>query len=205
VDLSLYKDEAQLDKLPRKRKHEVKSENDDTDEDYEEESPRKKKPVKSPSSTAKKSPRKIIVKTHDSSESDEENLMEIKKKVKKQVKSPPLLVVTVTYGIKYQQTSASPPSKTSKPTTSKYSDLKPSTSKAVATPNPGSRKRVARNPEPVVVEAEEKPVVKAETVSEVQVKPANSKAKATVVKSPTVKKSGEKSEFLNFVSIVNNS
>jgi hypothetical protein len=85
VDLSLYKDEAQLDKFPRKRKHESKSDDEKTDEDYEEESPRKKKPAKKPAGNAKKSPKKVL-KTNDSTESDEENLMEIKKKVKRQVK-----------------------------------------------------------------------------------------------------------------------
>lgn len=93
MDLSLYKDEAQLDKSsPRKRRRGVKSEEEeesDEDEDYEEH-PKKKKIVKRPA--AIKSPKmsmgkKISTVNDESTESDEENLMEIKKKaVKKQVK-----------------------------------------------------------------------------------------------------------------------
>lgn len=99
VDLSLYKDEAQLDKAsPRKRRRGVKSEEEeesDEDEDYEEH-PKKKKIVKRPA--AIKSPKmsmgkKIITVNDESTESDEENLMEIKKKaVKRQVKPKNVLV-----------------------------------------------------------------------------------------------------------------
>lgn len=96
MDLSLYKDEAQLDKSPRKRKRGAKSEEEeesDEDEDYEEH-PKKKKIAKRPaaikSPKMSTSPVKKVeaVVNEDSTESDEENLMEIKKKavVKKQVR-----------------------------------------------------------------------------------------------------------------------
>lgn len=93
MDLSLYKDEAQLDKTsPRKRRRGEKSEEEeesDDDEDYEEH-PKKKKIAKRPAAikSPKMSPGKKIPATvnDESTESDEENLMEIKKKaVKKQV------------------------------------------------------------------------------------------------------------------------
>lgn len=93
MDLSLYKDEAQLDKSssPRKRRRGAKSEEEeesDDDEDYEEH-PKKKKIVKRPAAikSPKMSPLKKVATVNDeSTESDEENLMEIKKKaVKKQV------------------------------------------------------------------------------------------------------------------------
>lgn len=83
MDLSLYKDEAQLDKSPRKRKRDVKSESDDfEDEDYEE-SPRKRRIVKRASPSKRTPARKQAVVNDESTESDEENLMEIKKKAKK--------------------------------------------------------------------------------------------------------------------------
>lgn len=84
MDLSLYKDEAQLDKAsPNKRKL---SGDDNDDEDYEV-SPRKKTKVKSETSAKRvKSPSKKSLVNDDSTESDEENLMEIKKKAKRQVK-----------------------------------------------------------------------------------------------------------------------
>lgn len=91
VDLSLYKDESQLDKSStRKRRRGAKSEEDEEgedDEDYEEHP--KKKVIKRPA--AIKTPKSLVVKkpievNDESTESDEENLMEIKKKaVKKQV------------------------------------------------------------------------------------------------------------------------
>lgn len=86
MDLSLYKDEAQLDKSPRKRRRDVKSESDpDTDEDYEE-SPRKKRSVKRlPVSQRASANKKRAAVNDESTESDEENLMEIKKKAKTQV------------------------------------------------------------------------------------------------------------------------
>lgn len=91
MDLSLYKDEAQLDKIsPSKRKRGIKSEDgdDDEDDDYEE-APRKKK-KNAGKTPVVRSQRAVPTKktaTYESSESDEENLMEIKKKVnKKQVK-----------------------------------------------------------------------------------------------------------------------
>lgn len=92
MDLSLYKDESQLDKSsPRKRRRGIKSEEEeepDDDEDYEEHP--KKKVIKRPA--AVKTPKMMDMKiapvmNDESTESDEENLMEIKKKaVKKQVK-----------------------------------------------------------------------------------------------------------------------
>lgn len=90
MDLSLYKDEAQLDKIsPNKRKLSVESnEYDfDDDEDYEV-SPRKKTKAKSDSvakGSAKTAANPPVV-NDESTESDEENLMEIKKKAKRQVR-----------------------------------------------------------------------------------------------------------------------
>lgn len=89
MDLSLYKDEAQLDKSPRKRKRGQKSdegdEDDEEDDDDYEESPRKKKSVKkSPAAKPSRASTKRAA-TYESSESDGENLMEIQKKAKKQV------------------------------------------------------------------------------------------------------------------------
>jgi hypothetical protein len=89
VDLSLYKDEAQLDKSPRKRKRGAKSadeESDDDDEDYEDSSRRRKSNKRSPVSKNLKSSGRRPAANSDSSESDEENLMEIKKKAKRQVR-----------------------------------------------------------------------------------------------------------------------
>lgn len=88
MDLSLYKDEAQLDKTPRKRKRGQKSDeaddDDEEDDDYEE-TPRKKKSVKkSPAAKPSRASTKRAA-TYESSESDGENLMEIQKKAKKQV------------------------------------------------------------------------------------------------------------------------
>ena len=88
MDLSLYKDEAQLDKTaPNKRKLSDDS-NDydfDDDEDYEI-SPRKKTKVKGePMGMRGRAAAKKPVANDESTESDEENLMEIKKKAKKQV------------------------------------------------------------------------------------------------------------------------
>lgn len=85
MDLSLYKDEAQLEKIsPSKRKRGAKDKNDDDDEDYEV-APSKKRNV----TAAAKSPRAMAanksVTNEDSTESDEENLMEIKNKAKKLV------------------------------------------------------------------------------------------------------------------------
>lgn len=92
MDLSLYKDESQLDKSsPRKRRRGAKSDEDeavDDDDDYEEHP--KKKVIKRPA--AVKTPKvlvgkKLIEANDESTESDEENLMEIKNKaVNKQVK-----------------------------------------------------------------------------------------------------------------------
>lgn len=94
MDLSLYKDEAQLDKTsPNKRKLSDESiDNDfdfDDDEDYEV-SPKKKSKVKAKPESATKRARgaaKKQVVNDESTESDEENLMEIKKKAKRQVTS----------------------------------------------------------------------------------------------------------------------
>lgn len=95
MDLSLFNDEAQLDKIsPNKRKRGVKSDDEDDDEDGDgdyEETPRKKKNLKK-SPTVRSSrvvpAKKTATYEEDSSESDEENLMEIKKKAnKKQVNS----------------------------------------------------------------------------------------------------------------------
>lgn len=87
VDLSLYKDEAQLDvSSPRKRKRGGKSEtgdDDDDDSDYVEGSP-KKKNVKQIAKGRKSSSMKLATVDDESTESDEENLMEIKNKAKSQ-------------------------------------------------------------------------------------------------------------------------
>lgn len=79
VDLSLYKDEAQLDNFQRKRKHNVKKADAEGDEDFLE-SPRKKQHIGKSKSTT------IIMKDEDSTGSDEENLMEVIKKAKNQVR-----------------------------------------------------------------------------------------------------------------------
>jgi hypothetical protein len=94
VDLSLYKDESQLDKISSTRKRKIKKdESDEDDSELDDDEPVKKRTSKPssvstpvakkfliPRSTAKKAIVEI-----ESSESDEENLMEIKKKAKNQV------------------------------------------------------------------------------------------------------------------------
>lgn len=94
MDLSLYKDESQLDKISsRKRKSNRNSYDDDDDEededDDDDDEPLKKKSTKTPLNkkinTPRLSTRKAPVVDASSSESDEENLMEIKKKTKNQV------------------------------------------------------------------------------------------------------------------------
>lgn len=82
MDLSLYKDEAQLDKTPRKRKRDAKSESEDYDDEDYDELPHKKRIVKRASPSKRSAAKKLIV-NDESTESDEENLMEIKKKANK--------------------------------------------------------------------------------------------------------------------------
>lgn len=100
MDLSIYKDESQLDKLStsRKRGKSKKSEDSDDSEDDEPLS-KKKKSAEIPAKktlTPRTSTRKPIV-DGESSESDEENLMEIKKKAKNQVK-----ITFISYHVKYK-------------------------------------------------------------------------------------------------------
>lgn len=90
MDLSLYKDEAQLDKAtPRKRKRTTNKNEADYSEDEDYEQPTKKRSVKAlpavKSSRAAAAAKKLAVTNDESTESDEENLMEVKKKAKKQV------------------------------------------------------------------------------------------------------------------------
>jgi hypothetical protein len=89
VDLSIYKDEAQLDKISsaRKRKSKKSSEDDDDSDSLDEPVLKKAATSSKKSLTPRASTRKPIVENAMSeSESDEENLMEIKKKAKKQVR-----------------------------------------------------------------------------------------------------------------------
>lgn len=88
MDLSIYKDESQLDKLSSRKRKGKKSDEEDDDEDEDDEPLSKKK--KATELPAKKnlapraSTRKPVVDA-ESSESDEENLLEIKNKAKSQV------------------------------------------------------------------------------------------------------------------------
>lgn len=93
MDLSLYKDEAQLEKIsPTKRKRSAKEKNeDDDDEDYEE-VPSKKRNKSTPVAKSLRAAAIKPVVNEDSTESDEENLMEIKNKAKKQVCSNTFLM-----------------------------------------------------------------------------------------------------------------
>lgn len=92
MDLSIYKDESQLDKLSSSRKRKGKKSDEDDDDDAEDDEPLSKKNKPTETTPGKKSlaprasTRKPIVDAEtESSESDEENLMEIKKKAKIQV------------------------------------------------------------------------------------------------------------------------
>lgn len=94
VDLSLYKDESQLDKAsPRKRKRgTVKSEAGDDEEsesdeeETEDEEPLKKKNNATPSrGAASKKPVQKKTMDSESTGSDNENLLEIRKRSKNQV------------------------------------------------------------------------------------------------------------------------
>lgn len=89
MDLSIYKDEAQLDKISSARKRTSKK---SSDEDYSDNEPvkKKKKEVGTPkkSLTPRASTKKPAIVDAESSESDEENLMEIKKKVREKNLTP---------------------------------------------------------------------------------------------------------------------
>jgi hypothetical protein len=91
VDLSLYKDESQLEKpSSRKRKGDgnKRSDSESDDSDYEDSEPLKKSakvPIPKKVVSPRTSSRKVAPAVVESSESDEENLMEIKKKAKKLV------------------------------------------------------------------------------------------------------------------------
>lgn len=89
MDLSLYKDESQLDKISSNKRKSSKKSSEEDNEDSDE--PLKKKPATKLVTTPKKintprsTARKPAIVEPESSESDEENLMEIKKKAKNQV------------------------------------------------------------------------------------------------------------------------
>jgi hypothetical protein len=87
VDLSIYKDESQLDKLSTRKRKGKKSDDDDEDDASEDDEPlsKKRKSIEIPpkkTHTPRASVRKPAVVDNESSESDEENLMELKKKAK---------------------------------------------------------------------------------------------------------------------------